>query len=464
MKKWLIILSVIGFCLGFGVTQYFNSCAYLNKKADKLFLQDEFEKAVSLYQKAVDRGDGYACYRLGRLYQRGIGVDSVDKEKAISLFKTGSERGCIEAKVCVALYYLAGGDAKVNKEKGAEILNHLFETTDNVFVKTLIGYLYYFGEYEFWPKDEHKGFTLLQECAEYDDLAAGFLGKAYFNGEYVTVEYTKGLHYLQLADSMGSSSAPAVLGTKYLMGEGGVKKNKQTAIRYFEKGVKRGNVESMVILSILYFSDEDYKDETRSLSYLNQAIKRKSGQACSIMGKHYMKGLKTLPKDEKKAFEFFKKSAQYGDPDGTNWLGVCYFYGIGTERNPMLAEQYWKGAAYKGEGNAAWSLYVGITLGTFKGTEADAKKYFKIALDKNQVDALKMWAHQYVTGCPIFKDDIVYTQPQQAFRYMEIAADQGDAQACATIAEWYEHGYGCDMNKAEAERYRNMVGVEKALW
>ena len=134
MKKWLIILSVIGFCLGFGVTQYFNSCAYLNKKADKLFLQDEFEKAVSLYQKAVDRGDGYACYRLGRLYQRGIGVDSVDKEKAISLFKTGSERGCIEAKVCVALYYLAGGDAKVNKEKGAEILNHLFETTDNVFV------------------------------------------------------------------------------------------------------------------------------------------------------------------------------------------------------------------------------------------------------------------------------------------------------------------------------------------
>lgn len=464
MKKGLIILSVIVVCAGVGVILYFNSCAYLNKKADKLFLQDEFEQAASLYQKSVDKGDGYACYKLGELYRRGVGVDSVDKEKAFNLFETGSERGCIEAQARVALCYLYGTGIEEDKDKGAEILNNLFETTDNAFVKSWMGIFYITGEFEFWPKDVKKAISLFQECAEHNDVAARSLGTIYFFGEYETVDYNKALYYYKLADSLGSSSVQRNLGSIYLHGEGNVSQDKKKAIYYYEKGVKRGNTDCLLCLYSFYTFDDEYKDERRALSYLNKAIDWKSGKACFFMGNNYMDGSYGLPKDDEKAFEFFKKSAQYGNPEGMYNLGTRYFHGIGTERNLTLAEKYYKEAANKGNSYAAWNLYYNITTGIFNGTEADAKKYFKMALDKNNVGALKMWARQYITGRPIFQDDVIYVQPQQAFSYMKAAADQGDAEACATIAEWYERGYGCNMNKAEAERYRNMVGVEKKPW
>ena len=322
-----------------------------------MFLQDEFEKAASLYQKAVDRGDGYACYRLGELYQRGVGVDSVDIKKSFNLYKTGSERGCIEAQASVALYYLYGAGVKKDENKGAEILNDLFETTDNAFVKSWMGTFYITGKYSFWPKDVKKGISLLQECAESNNIAATALGLIYFYGEYETVDYEKALHYLKLADNLGNNYVQHILGSIYLTGVCNVNKDKKTALNYFEKGVKRGNIDCMLCLYEFYMKDNEYKDEKNALSFLNKAIERKDGRAYRHMGVIYMNGLDGLPKDDKKAFEYFKKSSQYGYPDGMNWLGVCYFHGIGTKRNIMLAEKYWKEAANKEYGPAAWNLY-----------------------------------------------------------------------------------------------------------
>lgn len=70
-----------------------------------------------------------------------------------------------------------------------------------------------------------------------------------------------------------------------------------------------------------------------------------------LLGNKYMKGVQ-VPKNEEKAFEYYLKSAQLGNPDGQYNAGRCYKEGNGIERDIVMA-YYWIGrAAEKGHGYA----------------------------------------------------------------------------------------------------------------
>ena len=60
-------------------------------------VNQNYQKAVELYQKACDLGDASAFCNLGVMYDNGQGVN-VDKQKALQLYKKacdmGDEKGC----------------------------------------------------------------------------------------------------------------------------------------------------------------------------------------------------------------------------------------------------------------------------------------------------------------------------------------------------------------------------------
>jgi len=58
------------------------SCQTDSEKADKLRLENKFDEAAELYQKAADEGDAYAMWRLSNAYNNGDGVDW-DEAKAL---------------------------------------------------------------------------------------------------------------------------------------------------------------------------------------------------------------------------------------------------------------------------------------------------------------------------------------------------------------------------------------------
>ena len=81
------------------------SCQTDSEKADKLRLENKFDEAAELYQKAADEGDAYAMWRLSNAYANGDGVDW-DEAKAFDLLKQAAKGGCEEAKCNLAFAYM----------------------------------------------------------------------------------------------------------------------------------------------------------------------------------------------------------------------------------------------------------------------------------------------------------------------------------------------------------------------
>ena len=84
-----------------------SSCQTDVEHADSLRLENKFDEAAQLYQKAADEGDAYATWRLSIAYGNGDGVD-FDQEKAFTLLKEAADKGCKEAECDLSWAYMFG--------------------------------------------------------------------------------------------------------------------------------------------------------------------------------------------------------------------------------------------------------------------------------------------------------------------------------------------------------------------
>ena len=115
-------------------------------KADKLRLENKFEEAAELYQKAADEGNAYAKWRLSKAYANGDGVD-FDEQESLRLLKEAAEEGCEEAQCDLAMAYMFDwyGIGK-NEEKGNKMMESLVKKSNNDYVLCRYAGLLFFGE------------------------------------------------------------------------------------------------------------------------------------------------------------------------------------------------------------------------------------------------------------------------------------------------------------------------------
>lgn len=69
--------------------------------------------------------------------------------------------------------------------------------------------------------------------------------------------------------------------------------------------------------------------------------------AMNDMALHFLKG-KDVPKDEKKAFTLLEKAASQDYPNAQYNLGVCLYGGLGVDKDPAKAKEWWEKSAEKG--------------------------------------------------------------------------------------------------------------------
>ena len=79
------------------------------------------------------------------------------------------------------------------------------------------------------------------------------------------------------------------------------------------------------------------------------------GDAQYKLGTLYRNGI-IVEQDDQKAVGWWKKSAEGGDQDGSYEYAYMLLYGIGTERDPDLAERYFLSAFSEGNIDAAIGL------------------------------------------------------------------------------------------------------------
>lgn len=140
------------------------------------------------------------------------------------------------------------------------------------------------------------------------------------------------------------------------------------------------------------------------------------------LGYNYSKG-EFLPRDDVKAFKWYKKAARQGDSRSQFLLGDAFYYGTGTIRNFDKAVIWYQKAADQGNAKALYSLACCYHKG--QGVpHTDLKKAFELYLEaanRGYHNAQLLVARFYEDP----KEDAIEQNLQEALKWYERAANQG---------------------------------------
>lgn len=448
----------------------FISCQNEVEKADSLRLENKFDEAAELYQKASEDGDAYATWRLANAYLYGNGVD-LDKQKATELVKKAAANGCDEAKYDLAISHILPTwfDVPLDTVNGKNELMKLFNSSDNSYVQAHYASLLISGLEGVFEKNIEKGERVLKKVKDQDDpYYLGIMGALYKDGlGDMPKDIDKSIDYFTKSFENGWTSSAWILGCIYLDNTDKKNYNRDKGIEWLEKGVQSNGTSSMLSLANIYLCQQDdslFKDlrnPSKGIELLEKAAMHGSGDACCQLGQQYFSGI-NVNKDDKKAFEYCQKAYEFKSPDGANNLGAYYLQGIGCQKNIKKAISIWENAVKYGSGFAAKNLYRIYRFGEpeegipVNYNRQKAKYYLLQGVKLNEPVASIILSYQYYPGGDLFEEN-----QDQAFAYAMKAAEANNADGCMRVAEMYDQGIGVQRNPKEAEKYREKAGLAK---
>lgn len=291
------------------------------------------------------------------------------------------------------------------------------------------------------------------------------MGLIYLNGcEKIDADEGKGIEYLKQSYEKGDKYSAYLLSMIYYEGKGEIKKDKKETLSWLKKGVKSYDTNCMRALGGAYLGYDstysDIKDIGKGIELLEKASKRGDGVACTVLGNEYSSG-EHIGKDDQKALEYWEKATKLKDSGGAFNLGWAYITGTGCEKDVKKGIEIWKTAAENGDGAAANNLCCYYGNGQYGGGYAVinkelAKKYLLMAAENGDAMGCYNLALEYYRG-----NNLMSKNDAQAFAYMKLAADGGNADACAYLSDFYEKAIGCNKDPKKAKEYKDKAEGKK---
>lgn len=156
---------------------------------------------------------------------------------------------------------------------------------------------------------------------------------------------------------------------KFYLGIGG-EQSYEKALDLYLRAAETGDSEAQYIAGGMYFKGlGTNKDFPMAFKLLLEAAKngKRSAESEQILGQGFLLG-SGVPKNYKKALEWYALSAENGNKDAQNELGFMYFVGNGVEQNLEKGADLFFKAAYNGLPVAQYNI--GIMYLTGKGVKA----------------------------------------------------------------------------------------------
>jgi len=168
----------------------------------------DYAKAIELWRKAADMGNGWAMNNLGVCYRDGTGVPKDDAKK-IEWYKKAAEQGHTGAMNGLAYCYKNGQGVPQDHAKAAELYEKATTQGDAAAMNGL-GYCYLLGEGK--PKDEKKAVELFRAAMDKGNVnAIDSLGECYRDGTGVKQDFAKAEELFNEAISKGNEASKASL-------------------------------------------------------------------------------------------------------------------------------------------------------------------------------------------------------------------------------------------------------------
>ena len=203
-------------------------------------------KAFKWYTEAIkgEDADGRANCGLGNCYYYGIGTDE-NYQLAISYYQKASEKENAEALLNLGHMYEYGEGVEKDYEKTILYYDKAADA-GNVTAMYELGCLYYEG---IGVKQDYEKAMLYYDMAalEEDPVANNMVGYMYENGQGVEVDYEFALIYYEDAAKLGNDDGMYNAGRMYYEGLG-TEKDTDKAIEYLQNAADAGHEEASALL------------------------------------------------------------------------------------------------------------------------------------------------------------------------------------------------------------------------
>lgn len=250
---------------------------------DILTMQDAHDQAFNWYMKAAVQGLDVAQWNVGHCYKLAIGTEE-DATQAFQWYMKAAEQG----------YDLA---------------------------QTEVGACFRYG----YGVDENKpqAFEWYMKAAQQGDSAGQYtIGLFYEDGFGVLQDFSQAFQYQKLAADQGHADALCKVAQSYQSGLG---------VEY---------------------------DEKKAFEYYQRAVEAGSGQACLKLASCYIEEI-GVEKDMKAAFELYVTAAkEYRLTEAFFSLAQCFQYGSGIEADEDLARHWYQKGAQEGDEDCISALEV----------------------------------------------------------------------------------------------------------
>ena len=203
---------------------------------------------------------------------------------------------------------LSGDNMPQSTELGLDLLNKAVDA-GNMNAKRYIALEYISGKH--LSQDIEKGLEMLTDMANSGDGMSSYsLGKIYLTGEIVYKDLEKAESYLLDAASCGIKYADYALAKLYIDEE---RYDPDLAVEYLEKAYLYDEVRPWAAYTYAKFllGNNEYHDSQKAIRLLEE---NSDNNMCSyLLGKLYSYGTKEIPKDQTKADQYLKQSAESGN-------------------------------------------------------------------------------------------------------------------------------------------------------
>lgn len=286
----------------------------------------DYQQAISCFEDAADKGDAEAMYYLGVMYANGWGVEA-DSDTSIRWYKKSAEGGCAEGQTALGILYHYGTD------DGIIVAD--YETAEEWYVKAVsqenmqayvnLSILLMTDEYE--GADYIRAFEYLTEASEkYDDSCVQYtMATLYANSNFEGFNYETAVEWLEKAAAHYDDYAAYAwngLASFYYNGYG-VEKNEVIADEWFAKISERNQW-------------------AEQMAYAEQ----------------YFKGSDGVDQDYENAFGWYMTCAEGNQAEAQFYVGLCYQYGLGTDKNQEEAARWYYRSAALGFDDAKEQLEI----------------------------------------------------------------------------------------------------------
>ncbi len=310
-----------------------------------LFVFDKYKEIYEMLEKKEDPDCGAL---LGHCHILGYGT-RIDLNKAKRLLNEGVERGSKLAEVLLTF---------LTRSSNENIISALTEMTNvpgRGELKSIVAFAYIHGVMGA-EKNEEMGYKLAEE-----------------------------------ATKEGSCYGLTRLG--YCLERGiGIEKDPQKGAECYLGAAKRGLAVAQYNMAILFSRGIGVpKSEGKAIKFFTQASNQGYVFGLYNLANLYLRGvIDLLPKDEMKAIRLFRYAADQGHASSHFRLGVCYYSGVGIEKNRDLSMKHFLLAAENGDVNAMYNvgLFFELGMGVEKNLE-EAGRWFIAAAESGSSSALE---------------------------------------------------------------------------